>query len=533
MNKRKYKVMGDRIRVSVPVMNHSLKANPLDPIQALVYGYLVFRSRRRAAVSRTLIGRSLRLDRAAVGRATLSLTRLELVREDEKGLLKALEPAGAARQYFKFREKACGEWQASFVFDRVFLPCSSRTLSVITNAVFWRLYKWGVPVDSMPGYLQVGGHEDCPVKYLKKRYLVNGLGCHRTTVSNALERLVKLGLIKICPMDGRKFAVGIPPLEKHVSLWRDTWQKPRPPVTVTARQLFGVPSSTPVKPARQQPTDGIAAELTASHIPPRLADEIMELVEQHKIPRDACRRMLVRAARKHEENQEGNPNRVEHCGYLLKKMLGDWGHAEGKRQEITLVHHYRSYDEMMAEEAMRNMRFTMDAERLIRQAVLSESLALDDEGAVPCPLDWAMVNAVHKRTGGDFARFKEEIARSIFTFDEGRPPGCRWYELWMAAKQLPPPDDAPLLACGVSRFQLRDVRDQVDEWVSSFIEGTAERIEYANRFTWLASWQARENSSGSMLDAMETLARQVRRKPVFPVFEESEESGGHLVFRRR
>ena len=533
MNSGKYKAMADRIRISVPVINHSLKANPLDPIQVLVYGYLVFRSRRKRAVSRTAIGRSLRLDRAAVRRAIHSLGGLGLVREDGKGSVEALEPAGPARQYFKFRNKPCEEWQASFVFDRVFLPCSSRTLSVITNAVFWRLYKWGVPVNSMPGYLQVGGHPDCPVEYLKKRYLVNGLGCHRTTITNALKRLVRLGLIKIFPIEGRKFAVGIPPLKKHVSLWRETWQKPRPPVTVTAQQLFGVPSSAPVTPARPQPTNGLAADLTASHIPPRLADQIMEVVERHEIPRDACRRMLTRAARKHAENREGKPEAVEHCGYLLKKMLGDWGEAESKRQEINAVYTPPSSAEMNADEAMRNMRFDSDAERLLRQAVRSESLELDDGGAVPSPLNWEMVNAVQEKTKGDFVRFKEETARSIFAFEAGRPPRCRWYELWMATKQIPLSDEEPLRACGVDSWNLRDIRSVVDDWVAGFVEGASERIEYGNRFMWLASLQTSERSSGAMLDAMERLARQVRKTGAYPVFEESEATEGRLVFRRR
>lgn len=533
MNSEKYRVMADRIRISVPVINHSLKGNPLDPIQVLVYGYLVFRSRRNRAASRTAIGRSLRLDRAAVGRAVHSLGGLGLIREDAKGMVEALEPAGNSRQYFKFRTKAGEEWQASFVFDQVFLPCSSRTLSVITNAVFWRLYKWGVPVDSMPGYLQVGGHEDCPVEYLKKRYLVGGLGCHRTTISNALKRLVRLGLIRIVPIEGRKFAVGIPPLGKHASLWRETWQKPRPPVTVTAQQLFGVPSSAPVTPARPQPTNGLAADLKASHIPPRLADQIMEMVERNEIPRDACRRMLMRARSKHAENQEGTPDALEHCGYLLKKMLGDWGHAESKRQEITAVYSPPTSAEMKANEAMRDMRFDSDAELLLREAVRSESLALDDDGAVPCPLSWETVHIVHERTKGDFVRFKEEIARTIFTFEAGRPPRCRWYELWMAAKQIPLPNNDPLGACGVGLLDRRDIRRVVDDWVDGFIEGTADRIEFGNVFVWLASLQVRERSSGAMLDAMETLARQVRKKGVFPVFEESEETEGRLVFRRR
>lgn len=214
-------------------------------------------------------------------------------------------------------------------------------------------------------------------------------------------------------------------------------------------------------------------------------------------------------------------------------MIEDWGRGESRRQEITAVHCSRSYDEMMAEEAMREMRFTSDAERLLRHAVMSDSLALNDDGAVPCPLNWEMVHAVYKNTGGDFARFKEEIARSIFTFDEEQPPRCRWYERWMAAKQIPLPNNDLLGACGVGLLDLRDIRSVVDDWVDGFIEGQAKRVEYGNRFVWLASLQAREKSSGAMLDAMETLARQVRGDAVFPVFEDSEETEGRLVFRRR
>jgi hypothetical protein len=458
---------------------------------------------------------------------------LGLVHEDDKGLVAAVEPVGAARQHFRFRKKAGDEWQGNFVFDRVFLPCSSRTLSVTTNALFWRLYKCGVPVDSMPGYLQVGGHPDCPVPYLKKRYLVNGLGCHRTTISNALKRLVRLGLIKIYPMKDRKFAIGIPPLQKHVGLWREEWQKPRPPVTVTAQQLFGVPSSAPVRPARPQPTDALAANMTASHIPPKLAGQIIEVIEGHDVPKDVCLRMLKKARSKHAENRVGNPGALEHCGYLFKKMIDDWTREESKRQESTSVDSTRSYDEMMAEEAMETMRFTYDAKKLLRHAVKSESLVLDDGGAVPSPLKWEAVNAVYEKTKGDFVSFKNEIARSIFTIDDERPPRCRWYELWMDAKQISLPDEQPLLAGGVKRWDLARIRGQVDEWVGGFIDGEAQCIEYGNMFVWLASLQAREKNSEAMLDAMELLACQVQGLDLFPALENTEQTARPLVFRRR
>ena len=531
MSNRKYRAMAEKIRVSVPVINESLRPNPLDSVQQLVYGYLVFRSRKNKTVTRTALSRSLRLDRSAVSSAICSLGGLGLVHEDEKGALTALEPAGTNRQYFRFRKKPSGEWQGSFVFDRVFLPCSSRTLSVRTNALFWRLYRWGVPVNSMPGYLQVGGHPDCPIPYLKKRYLVNGLGCHRTTVSNSLKRLVRLGLIKIFPMKERKFTVGIPPLKKNVCLWREEWQKSHTPVMVTAQELFGVPSSAPVTPARQPANDSPAAAMTASHIPSKLADQIVDVIDKNNIPGEVWRRMLAKADSKHAENRERTPGALEHAGYLFKHMLEDWGRAESKRQEITAVHRPPSYEEMMAEGAMREMRFTVKAERLLRLAVKSESLDLNEGGVVPCLLNWEAVYAVHKKTKGDFVRFKEDIARLIFTFEDGQPPHCHWYELWMAATQIPLPDNEPLIACGVLRSDLRDIRGRVDDWVSSFIDDKTECIEYGDKFVWLASLQAGEKSSGAILDAMELLARQARGHDLEPAAD-SVGTGGHLVFRR-
>ena len=103
----------------------------------------------------------------------------------------------------------------------------------------------------------------------------------------------------------------------------------------------------------------------------------------------------------------------------------------------------------------------------------------------------------------------------------------------MAAEQVPLPDEEPLLACGVSRLDLRDIRSVVDDWVAGFIKGETERVEYGNGFIWLASLQARERSPGAMLDAMETLARQVLGEEVFPVLEEVKETEGRLVFPRR
>ena len=504
----KYAEMTGKIRISVPVIHEAPKTIPLEPVQTLVYGILVYRSRKKKSMTKTEIGKFLRLDREAVHRAVESLCGIKVVQRVDKRLV-AVEPAGEARQFFRFRRDARGEWQSSFVFDRVFLPCSSRTLSVKTNALFWHLYKLGVTVAGMPGYLQVGGHPDAPVQYVNKKYLAKALRCHRTTISNGLNRLVKLGLITVHRLEWGRLVVGIPPLSNNVQLWRDEIQKAATQVSVTAQQLFGVPSSAPVKPV-MEPKDGMQAALTACRIPPRLAEQIAELIRTHEIPPAEWKDMLNRAKSKHSDNMTKHPRPVAHCGYLFQKMLQDWGQAEVARQALTSPWTPPSYEEVCAKDAMLTMRFTGEAEQLLRYAILEDSLKLADGRCVPCPLTWDRVGEIAKKVKNDFNSFKDEIARFIFTFEEGRPPNCKWFDRWMAAPQIPLENNQPLQAQGLGSWDAREARHRINDWIDMFVDGTVERVEYGNTFVWLASLQVKQKTPTSVKDALELLARQVR-----------------------
>jgi predicted transcriptional regulator len=278
MSRNKYRQLNDHICISVPVIHEGPKQTPLGPIQALIYGYLVFRSRKNRAASKTGISRVLRLDRAAVAKALQSLEMLGLVLADDKLRWSAVEPAGNARDLFRFRTECNGEWQSRFVYDRVYLPCSSSMLSVKANLLFWRLYKLGKPVQSMPGYLQIGGHADCPVRFLTMVYLAKSVRCHRTTISSGLKRLARHGLITIHAIEGMShkhaFAVGIPPIANRLDLWRKKQQHTNASIVVTAQQLFGVPSAMTVAPEPANHNDPESI-LVAHHFPSDKATSLL------------------------------------------------------------------------------------------------------------------------------------------------------------------------------------------------------------------------------------------------------------------
>jgi predicted transcriptional regulator len=535
MSRNKYRQFVDHKCFSVPVINDRPQQTPLDAIQTLIYGFLVFRSRKNRSASRTEIGRNLRLDRAAVTRAIKSLAGLGVIVEAANRQWLAVEPAEPVKDLFRFRTQCNGEWQSRFVYDRVCIPQSSSVLSVKTNALFWRLYKLGRAVQSMPGYLQAGGHAECPVPYFTNAYLAKGLRCHRTTISKGLQRLKRLGLIwthKIDPSihpDG--FVVGIPPITSHLDLWRKKRSHKATSVVVTAQQLFGVPSAMVVAPKQTDRNDP-EAHFVASRIPTREIQILVAMIEEHSIGVDIWRPLLKKASAKHEEYKASNPSAVDHCGFLFKKMLEDRVKADVKRQVIAPTWTPPTYDEVNAGTAMDDMRLPPEGRRLLRSAVTSESLSLKDDGCVPCSLNWEKVVAVHKKTKGDWALFQQAIIQSIFSFPSDRPPSCVWYEQWLSVEPIPKPDNTPLVEAGVPESDARELRSTVDEWISTFIEDERQAVEYGDGFIWLAAKQMTGRPSiKTAAAALASIAADVRPLELSPN-DDGLDGGSPLRFRR-
>ena len=508
--KKKYEDMDQRPFLLVPVINESENDVPIDSIGSLVYGYLLFRARKGEDASRTAIATSLRLDKKAVARAVSILVAGGIV-EDDGPRLRAVEPKGDARRWFRFKKpRAQDEWFERFVYDRVYLPRSSSTLSVRTNRLFWHLVKLGQPVDRMPGYLQVGGQLGRFPEYLTHTYLANGQGCSRGTIARSLRRLKALGLLTIQLTEENQFVLGIPTIGTKAHFWRETWNgraaREKPVVEVTAESLFGVPSGEALE-ASVSCDAGAALYMRAMGIKGRVAEEIGTMIVKNEIPPRRWRPLLEEADQDHNRNLEDQPGKfkVKHCGFLFKSMLKEHiekeqirCHLAGERSPMTLA-------EMEANSLLLPLRITMEGKRLLREAVKAEHFELRDGRVVPCWLNWSKVVDVLKTTGKDFKAFKKGIAAGIF---KGKPDSD-WYDAWMRAEQVPVQVDTPLEE---KKMEAKD-RTLVRVHATRIAErkyGESEvvaRAHLVNDLIRLACWQTPGRSVTALKEALDDVGR--------------------------
>jgi DNA-binding MarR family transcriptional regulator len=407
----------------VPVINENAKACPLTPQETLVYGYLLFRAKKERASSKTEIRRSLRLDARAVEKSLRLLVDAGLVSAEGRRT-RALEPHGDSRGWFRYQRKPCGGWQNRFVYDKVYLPCSSKTLSVRTNALFWHLVKLGRPVQGMPGYLKVGDVPGSFPAYLSHVYLARGLGMCRKTVARGLGRLIQLGLVTVYKRDHNEWYVGVLPLAKQSHLWRDAWQQSAPKVPVTAKELFGFPSSASLKAAVQMEKP-LMRKLLQHDIHGPLAVRIVEFSEQLHIDPGEWMDLLTRAHQRHQSNREKNPSLPAHCGILFEAMLKDHVKSrEARHQERWTP---PDIEELTARDALEAMNAPDDAINMLAMVVEGGAIPFDG-GVVPSSLSWEAVEKVAKKANGKFPVFQKAIDGMLFdNCDDGR---CPWLDAW-------------------------------------------------------------------------------------------------------
>ncbi len=150
----KYGSMEEHIFLTIPVLYEQRLDHPLNSIDCLVYGYLLFLVRKQNFATQSSICNSLRLDRQA-GKASLErLAGEQLVIQKDGGWV-AQEPR--QQDLFRTQKNAEGAWYERFVYDKVYLPVSSAVLPVRANLLFWHLVRLGKPVEKMPGHLRIGG----------------------------------------------------------------------------------------------------------------------------------------------------------------------------------------------------------------------------------------------------------------------------------------------------------------------------------------------------------------------------------------
>jgi len=457
--KEKYEDLGKKPFLQVPQADENSDSSPLDAVARLVYGFLIYRlgnkDARLRTSSRTLIATALRLNKPAVDRAVATLSAAGLV-EEHGSHVGATEPRGESAAWFRRLRDPKGEWHEHFVYDRVYLPRSSTTLSVRTNLLYWHLVRLGEPVDRMPGHLVSRGHGK---GYLTNTYLANGLGCDRRTVKRGLKRLLHLRLITIQHDGPKKFVVGVRPINDRRVLWRDSWKpggdtETFPPVT--AKSLFGSPSSAadPLRPAIEDQREA-GLIIRGCGIRGRVAAEVVTKIVKHDLSPRLWKPLLEQAQRTHEKNHRTDPERypVPHCGLLFKSMLEELVLEVTAKREAEERNRPESFPEMESRSFLDRLRISPVARRLLHQAVEQESLPLQDGGSVPCWLNWEHVATIGKDAGDDYKAFRDRIAGCIFDVS-GKRPDSDWFDGWMSEEPVPVPDNAPLVSLGL------DVRDQ-------------------------------------------------------------------------
>jgi hypothetical protein len=513
--KTKYEDMGQRPFLLVPVIDERENDVPIDAIGSLVYGYLLYRARKGEDASRTAIATSLRLDKKATNHAVGIL--LRGAAEEDRGTIRAVEPKGDAQRWFRLMKPTVqAEWYERFVYDRVYLPRSSSTLSVRTNRLFWHLVKLGQPVDRMPGCLQVGGQPSRFPQYLTTEYLSRGLGCYRRTVARGLARLRELGLITVQQNGKKRFVVGVPPVGRNAHLWRVEWKGTNeaedPVVEVTAESLFGVPSGEALQPSVSCDA-GVALYMRAIGVRGQVAADIETLIVKNEIPPREWRPLLEEADRDHSRNQEDQPGKfkAKHCGFLFESMLKDHIEKEKARCYLAGERSPMTHSDMEADTLLSRLRMPPDGRKLLRQAVKAEHFELRDGRVVPCRLSWGKVVEVLKAAGKDFAAFKKGIAAAIF---KGKPDSD-WYDAWMRAEQIPAQNDKPLESKKLDARERNLVRSRA-AMIAKRKYGEQEdvaRKHLVNDLIRLACWQTPGRSVTALTDALEDVGRVLFTTP--------------------
>lgn len=521
--KDRYKYVDKLIFLKVPVINTKPESVPLSSIDTLVFAYLQHRLRKNGGATLSTVAKSLRLDRASSKRSLGLLVGLGLAVLEEKQF-KATEPLQPAKEWFQTQKNANGQWFEQLVYDRVFLPRTSSTLTIRTNLLFWHLVRLGEEVRGMPDCLQVGNSGKKYPRYLTDTYLAKAIRCERKTIRSGLKRLSDLGLIQ-CRKRAKGFAVAISSLKDHVGLWRDKWNKKKvvnqPPLSV--KELFGVPSSAVSEP-ESSPLNGILKRLRGYGVKGKLAEELVALIMDNEIPPGEWMSRLKQASEDQKANNEAGKSKGEHCGYLFRYMIREYVKQMELQREGNPVTHYQTAEEMFMKNALGGLRMTGEAKALLNIAIKKESLPFEDGRSIPCPISHQSVTQAAKDARDNWSDFKARILAQVFNGTLEEAKGCVWIEMWMTAEQeepLPQPDNSPLKALGLNIGQCDAVRDRVRMWWGS--ADTAHAIRRADMIVKIAAWQSGQCKAKHSWDRVTQAVEHLREAMERSAIEEDDE----------
>lgn len=442
----KYKPLKDAggIFHLVPALNHNLGQHPLKYTDSLVYGFLVYCSRKNKTASVATICSRLGLDRSAVSAIVERLLGMNMIAKKTGGYV-AIQPPADRLQLFTLKKKKAKCWQSQFVYDRTYIPTEESKLSPLQNALFWRLVSLAVPASGNCGYLMIGPGAN--VSSVCCKYLAKGLRCSRKTVSRALKELEKRNIIHVASINpkSRRLAIGILPIDTYVSLWRTKAPK-EGERELSFEDLFGKPSNkTPEKEILYRPK--IINKITGAGIPSGTAEEIAGLVNRFFIPTQDLTALINQAKRDHARNRKRRPELPDHCGRLLLSEIQRRGEAGEWRMYTDLSSSVMYLPEINLQEYLHSLNVCSEAWRLINQLSTDQSVELNTGGRLPVSFSWDDCWRLAQSAKNDFPKFRDDLVSQLFP--GGSPPRSDWLSSWCDCDVIPqldpwPSDDIPL-----------------------------------------------------------------------------------------
>lgn len=420
---KKYELLDGKVFLLVPVL-HERCSRRLNLTSRLVYGWLVYRSRREAGASCPGLAVALGIDKATARRATVTLKDLGLA-EKRGHTWFALAPASHNREMFRFLSDPDGPWQAGFVYDKTFFPAPDCPFGLQANALLWRLVKNAKPVSDMPNHLFVQ-----KPRYLTITYLANGLHCDPQTARRALAELQKAELVHVVHSDSRRkgFQVGIKFRRGCQRWWRDGW-RPDTTIPLTARQLFKMPSTLEIK-------EDITAQpecyrsFRREGIPSSHSARLTAKIERYLIPPREWNAMLWKVRGDHATNREDRPKLPSHCGFLFEHELDKLIETKQRVQDRYSCRP-RYSEEMKAEYEVSHLANGEPLFDLLRYVIPSRELHMDNGDVVPLATGWESIEQIAKKSKGDREQFKEQVLIALCGSTERF--AAPWYRHWMKA----------------------------------------------------------------------------------------------------
>ena len=527
----KLKSKEDRPFVLVPVLHEKTVATNLRSQDCLVYGYLLFLARKQNKVRLAGICESLRLDRLSAKQSLQRLLQCQLV-DRAAGEYTALPPLGS--RVFRLQESAAGEWHQGFIYDRVYLPCSPQTLPVRANLLFWHLVRMAEPVQGMPGHMRVGGSGN---RYYTHTYLGRAIGCDRKTSGACMARLAKLNLLRVWKCH-KGYAIGILPLEMNCHLWRESWhKKPRVLPTITAQELFGLPSPAPLQ-TETTMYGKIVKVLRRFGITGKLGEEMAVLIDKEEVCPTIWRPMLEKAYADNFANLEDGKTQNLHCGFLFRSNLEDW--LEVRAENRPFKPRITSSEEIQLSQALGTLKLGYSDHDLLQRAINSKYLVGDDDTKIPCPVTAEKVIALATAAQGKVDAFKLSIAKLLFVVDNPASAQFDWYREWMRGTDHEVEDNSWLQNAGVSEAQWSDVRSWANFCLTkNHAPGTGRVVGRINTVLRMAAWQTfpgkRQLKANALMATIEDLCSRLGGKVDHDIDadQKDEEREGEISARSR